>query len=177
MPIAPAADSVSGANQNSALGLGGQASGSNDVTFPVEIEITGDKEGLLLGGSARAEIVTAEAKDALNVPLDAVYGEDKDQKVLVLATDDAGATSGTVEERSVTTGASNDVDIAVTGGDLKPGDIVINWPDEYTDRIGETVDIADPNFDAEKVRQAREKKERTTATVTVTSTRRAAEGQ
>ena len=77
----------------------------------------------------------------------------------------------------MTTGASNDVDIAVTGGELKPGDIVINWPDEYTDRIGETVDIADPNFDAEKVRQAREKKERTTATVTVTSTRRAAEGQ
>lgn len=175
--IAPAADSVSGANQNPALGLGGQAGSSNDVTFPVEIEITGDKEGLLLGGSARAEIVTAEAKDALNVPLDAVYGEDKDQKVLVLATDDAGATSGTVEERSVTTGASNDVDIAVTGGELKPGDIVINWPDEYMDRIGDTVEISDPNFDTEKVRQAKEKKERTTATVTVTSTRRAAEGQ
>ena len=75
------------------------------------------------------------------------------------------------------TGASNDVDIAVTGGDLKPGDIVINWPDEYTGRIGEKVEINDPNFDGEKVREARENKERTTATVTVTSTRRAAEEQ
>lgn len=176
--IAPAADSVSGGNQNPALGgMGGQVSKSDEVTFPVEIEITGDKEGLLLGGSARAEIITAEAKDALSVPQDAVFGEDKDQKVLVLATDNDDATSGTVEERSVKTGAANDVDIAVTGGDLKPGDIVINWPDEYMDRIGDTVEISDPNFDTEKVRQAKEKKERTTATVTVTSTRRAAEGQ
>ena len=175
--IAPAADSVSGGNQNPAVEMGGQAAKSNEVTFPVEIEITGDKEGLLLGGSARAEIITAEAKDALNVPLDAVYGEDKDQKVLVLATDEDDATTGTVEERAVQTGASNDVDIAVTGGELKPGDIVINWPDEYTDRIGEKVEINDPNFDGEQVREAREERERTTATVTVTSTRRAAEGQ
>ena len=175
--IAPAADSVSGGNQNPAIEMGGQAAKSSEVTFPVEIEITGDKEGLLLGGSARAEIITAEAKDALNVPLDAVYGEDKDQKVLVLATEDDDATTGTVEERAVQTGASNDVDIAVTGGDLKPGDIVINWPDEYKDRVGDEVKITDPGFNADKVREARETKQRTTATVTVTSTRRAAEGQ
>ena len=177
--IAPASDSVaSGQNQGpQGMAMPQQGGKSNEVTFPVEIEITGDKEGLLLGGSARAEIITAEAKDALNVPLDAVYGEDNDKKVLVMATDGDDATSGSVEERSVKTGATNDVDIAVTGGDLKPGDIVINWPDEYKDRVGETVEITDPNFDAEKVRQAKESKERTTATVTTTSTRRAAEGQ
>ena len=176
--IAPASDSVASGNQNPMQGMQQQGNNkSSEVTFPVEIEVTGDKEGLLLGGSARAEIITAEAKDALNVPLDAVYGEDNDQKVLVLATDGDDATSGTVEERKVKTGASNDVDIAVTGGELKPGDIVINWPDEYQGRLGETVEITDPNFNAEQVRQAREKKERTTATVTVTSTRRAAEGQ
>ena len=176
--IAPASDSVASGNQNPMQGMQQQGNNkSSEVTFPVEIEVTGDKEGLLLGGSARAEIITAEAKDALNVPLDAVFGEDNDQKVLVLATDGDDATSGTVEERKVKTGASNDVDIAVTGGELKPGDIVINWPDEYQGRLGETVEITDPNFNAEQVRQAREKKERTTATVTVTSTRRAAEGQ
>lgn len=176
--IAPASDSVASGNQNPMQGMPQQGNNkSSEVTFPVEIEVTGDKEGLLLGGSARAEIITAEAKDALNVPLDAVYGEDNDQKVLVLATDGDDATSGTVEERKVKTGASNDVDVAVTGGELKPGDIVINWPDEYQGRLGETVEITDPNFNADQVRQAREKKERTTATVTVTSTRRAAEGQ
>lgn len=176
--IAPASDSVASGNQNPMQGMPQQGNNkSSEVTFPVEIEVTGDKEGLLLGGSARAEIITAEAKDALNVPLDAVYGEDNDQKVLVLATDGDDATSGTVEERKVKTGASNDVDVAVTGGELKPGDIVINWPDEYQGRLGESVEITDPNFNPDQVRQAREKKERTTATVTVTSTRRAAEGQ
>ena len=49
--------------------------------------------------------------------------------------------------------------------------------DRYQDRVGENVEITDPNFNPDQVRQAREKKERTTATVTVTSTRRAAEGQ
>ena len=176
--IAPASDSVASGNQNPMQGMPQQGNNkSNEVTFPVEIEVTGDKEGLLLGGSARAEIITAEAKDALNVPLDAVYGEGNDQKVLVLATDGDEATTGTVEERSVKTGASNDVDIAVTGGELKPGDVVINWPEEYQDRVGENVEITDPNFNPDQVREAREKKERTTATVTVTSTRRAAEGQ
>ena len=137
-------------------GGGGGSQGSSEVTFPVEIEITGNKEGLLLGGSARAEIVTAEAKDALNVPLDAVYEDGDTKKVLVMATDGDEATSGKIEERTVNTGASNDVDIAVTGGDLKAGDIVVNWPDEYRERIGETVSINDPGFSADKVREARD---------------------
>ena len=174
--IAPAADS-SAAQAQQLPGMGGESGGGasgGGVTFPVEIEVTGDREGLLLGGSVRAEIVTAEAADAISVPIDAVYGDDNDKKVLVLATDGDSA-KGTVEERSVKTGASNDVDTAVTGGDLKAGDIVINWPDEYQDRIGETVDITDPSFDPEKVREARDAKQPTTATVTVTSTRKAAE--
>ncbi len=152
--IAPAANEDGAPQMPGAQGGGSQ--GSSEVTFPVEIEITGDKEGLLLGGSARAEIITAEAKDALNVPLDAVYEDGDAKKVLVMATDGDEATSGKVEERTVKTGASNDVDIAVTGGDLKAGDIVVNWPDEYRERIGETVSINDPSFNPDKVREARD---------------------
>ena len=111
------------------------------------------------------------------MPLDAVMDNNGEKKVYVLATDGDDATTGKVEERAVKTGAENDVDVAVTGGDLKPGDIVINWPDEYKDRVGDEVKITDPGFNADKVREARETKQRTTATVTVTSTRRAAEGQ
>lgn len=175
--VAPAAEAPAG-GQAAQLGAGGSGEkGKSDVTFPVEIEITGDKEGLLLGGSARAEIITAESKGALSVPLDAVMDNNGEKKVYVLATDGDDATTGKVEERAVKTGAENDVDVAVTGGDLKPGDIVINWPDEYKDRVGDEVKITDPGFNADKVREARETKQRTTATVTVTSTRRAAEGQ
>ena len=173
--IAPAANSDS---QNSAAAAAvamGQGKESDTVTFPVEIEVTGDTQGLLLGGTVRAEIITAESKNALNVPVDAVYDDGGQKKVLVLATGNDSDRSGKVEERTVETGTSNDVDVAVTGGDLKAGDIVINWPDDYRDRMGQKVEITDSGFDPSAVEQARKTKERTTATVTVTSTRRASE--
>ena len=89
------------------------------------------------------------------MPRDAVFDAAGDKgKVLVLTAGEDGR-EGIVEERSVTTGASNDVDIAVTGGGLKPGDIVINWPDDYRGRVGETLAIDDPKFDPAQVDAAR----------------------
>lgn len=173
--ISPAGNSGGGGGMDPAAMMGGAggAGGSDGSTvmFPVEIEVTGDKEGLLLGGSVRAEIITAETDKALNVPLDAVYEDGGKDKVLVLAADGDDAGSGKVEEREVKTGTANDVDIAITGGDLKAGDIVINWPEEYRDRIGETVSITDPSFDPGAVEDAKNTKGSSTATVTVTSTR------
>lgn len=173
--IAPAANSDSQNSAAAAAAAMGQGKESDTVTFPVEIEVTGDTQGLLLGGTVRAEIITAESKNALNVPVDAVYDDGGQKKVLVLATGNDSDRSGKVEERTVETGTSNDVDVAVTGGDLKAGDIVINWPDDYRDRMGQKVEITDSGFDPSAVEQARKTKERTTATVTVTSTRRASE--
>ncbi|WP_342320024.1 efflux RND transporter periplasmic adaptor subunit [Corynebacterium mayonis] len=130
----------------------GQRKGDGgSVTFPIEIEVEGNKDGLLLGGSVRAEIITEETPQALSIPRDAVV----DGKVLVLAGSEDG-TSGTIEERKVDTGAANEVDIAVISGELKAGDIVINWPDKYRDRLGEKVDIEDPYFDPEDVKRARD---------------------
>lgn len=148
--------------------------GDAGVVFPVEIEVTGNTDGLLLGGSARAEIITQESDDALNIPVDAVFEEDGEKKVLVLATDNDEARSGQVTERIVETGASNDIDVAVTGGELEAGDIVITWPEDYMSRVGETVEITDSGFDPADVAAARDggeqDRERTTTTVTVTST-------
>ena len=44
------------------------------------------------------------------------------------------------------TGVKNDTDIAVTSGELKEGDVVIAWPEDFRDRVGETVKISDENF-------------------------------
>lgn len=118
------------------------------VTFPVDIEVTGNKDGLLLGGSARAEIITDETPDALSIPRDAVFDDGAEKKVLVLNTED-GQKRGTVEERVVNTAVANEVDVAVTGGDLRAGDIVINWPDQYRDRVGDTLSVTDENFSPE----------------------------
>ena len=171
--ISPAAGQGGGGEGQNLPGMGGMGGDAGGgVTFPVEIEVTGNTEGLLLGGSARAEIITQESDKAISVPLDAVYEDEGTKKVLVLATGD-GERSGTLEEREVTTGTENDIDVAITGGDLKPGDIVINWPEDFRDRVGEKVDITDDGFDPADVDKARDSSKRTTATVTVTSTRAA----
>lgn len=164
------ASAASGAEAAAALSAGGSGGGSS-VMFPVEIEVTGDKEGLLLGGSVRAEIITEEAKNSINIPRDAVYDENK---VLVLATENPGDTSGVVEECTVKTGAKNDVDVAVTGGELKPGDIVINWPENFKDKVGTTVKVNDDNFDPEQVRNAKEKKPTSSTAATTPATSSAA---
>ena len=125
-------------------GGGGQNSKKDTgISFPVEIEVTGDTKGLRLGGSARVEIITEEDRDHLSIPRDAVYDENK---VLVLNRANKDATEGTIEERTVKTGVKNDTDIAVTSGDLKEGDIVIAWPDDFRGRVGETLSINDENF-------------------------------
>lgn len=145
--IAPMAD---GADEGAAAAARAMQGGGQDnkkdtgVSFPVEIEVTGDTKGLRLGGSARVEIITDEDRDHLSIPRDAVYDNDK---VLVLNRADKEATEGTIEERTVKTGVKNDTDIAVTGGEVKEGDVVIAWPDEFRDRVGEKVSIADENFD------------------------------
>lgn len=164
------ASAGSGAEAAAAMSAGGSGGGSS-VTFPVEIEVTGDKEGLLLGGSVRAEIITEEAKNSINIPRDAVYDENK---ILVLATENPGDTSGVVEERTVKTGAKNDVDVAVTGGELKPGDIVINWPENFKDKVGSTVKVNDENFDPEQVKDAKDKKPTGSAAPTTPATSSAA---
>lgn len=113
------------------------------ISFPVEIEVTGDTKGLRLGGSARVEVITEEDRGQLSIPLDAVYDENK---ILVLNRANKDATEGTIEERTVKTGVKNDTDIAVTSGELKEGDVVIAWPEDFRDRVGETVTISDENF-------------------------------
>ena len=90
------------------------------------------------------EIVTEEDRDHLSIPRDAVYDENK---VLVLNRANQDATEGTIEERTVKTGVKNDTDISVTSGELKEGDVVIAWPEDFRGRVGETVTISDENFD------------------------------
>lgn len=155
--IAPMADGAGAAVDPAgaaARAMRGGPSGGGEkdtgVNFPVEVEVTGDTEGLRLGGSARVEIITEEDRGSLSVPRDAVYtdgeGDKAAKKVLVVARENEEATSGTIEERTVKTGISNDTDTAVTGGDLEPGDVVIAWPDDFRDRVGEDVDITDEGF-------------------------------
>lgn len=115
----------------------GATAGATDVTFPVEIEITGGNE-LLLGASAKAQIIRSEAHDVIAVPRDAVFKNDQGKSVVLVLSGTGG--SGTIEEREVATGTANDFDISVTSG-LEDGDRVISNPQKYREKVGSTAKI------------------------------------
>lgn len=128
MPASTGSDSSSG---------GGAAAGSTDVTFPVEIEITGGDE-LRLGSSAKAQIIRSEARDTIAVPRDAVYTNDAGKTAVLVLTGDGG--SGTIEEREVETGSSNDFDTSISKG-LEEGDRVITSAEKYRNKVGTTAKV------------------------------------
>ena len=135
--VASIADSVQQANTEAAAA--GMAAGSSP-TFTVTIEVTGDRDGLYLGSSVKASIITAEEESSLAVPLDAVYTNDLgSESVVVAVPNDDG--SFTLEERSVETGLANEFDIAITGGDVVSGDMVLTYGEAYRYRVGETVTL------------------------------------
>lgn len=139
--VASIADSAQQAGSEAAgvSAAGGVGTGGSP-TFTVTIEVTGDREGLYLGSSVKANIITAEEADSLAVPVDAVYTNDLGAKSVVVAVPQDGGTY-TLEERTVETGLANDIDIAITGGELAEGDMVLTYGENYRHRVGETVTL------------------------------------
>lgn len=135
--VASIADSAQQTNPEAAAA--GMAGGGSP-TFTVTIEVTGNRDGLYLGSSVKASIITAEEESSLAVPLDAVYTNDLgSESVVVAVPNDDG--SFTLEERSVETGLANEFDIAITGGDVASGDMVLTYGEAYRHRVGETVTL------------------------------------
>lgn len=129
--------SMSAATGSDSSSGGGAAAGSTDVTFPVEIEITGGDE-LRLGSSAKAQIIRSETRDTIAVPRDAVYTNDAGKPAVLVLTGDGG--SGTIEEREVETGSSNDFDTSISKG-LEEGDRVITSAEKYRNKVGTTAKV------------------------------------
>lgn len=103
------------------------SSSSTRTEYPIEIEVTGDREGLNLGASAKLRVTTQEINNALVIPTDSIAGEEGDKYVFVL-TDE-----GTVERRAVETGFGTTVNTEITGGELKTGEKVLLQPSRYSD--------------------------------------------
>lgn len=139
--VASIADSATAAG----TGMGAESAAlpgavSGDPTFTVKIEVIGDREGLYLGGSVKAQIVTSEEAATLSVPVDAVYTNDAGTEAVVVAVpNDDG--SYLLEERAVETGLANEVDIAITGGDLADGDMVLTPGENYRYMLGSSVTL------------------------------------
>nr|WP_227659089.1 MULTISPECIES: efflux RND transporter periplasmic adaptor subunit [unclassified Corynebacterium] len=124
--------------QEDQSGLASASGGSGaKVTFPVEIAVTGDTEGLRMGASARVKILQEIAKDAMTVPAEAVFTNDDGTQVVLVVSRDSR-----VVEREVQTGETDGYLIAVTGGDLKVSDQVILQPINFQNLEGKKVTVS-----------------------------------
>ena len=141
----PSGGAQGGGGASAAAGAGGaggggaSGSGTQKVTFPIEIEVTGERQGLLIGGTAKAQVITEKKANVLTVPRDAVFTHDKGEQCVLVVAEDSGLK--VVAERKVKVGSANDVDTIISGGDLKSGDTVLSNPDSYRSLVGQQVKL------------------------------------
>lgn len=141
----PSGGAQGGGGASAAAGAGGaggggaSGSGTQKVTFPIEIEVTGERQGLLIGGTAKAQVITEKKANVLTVPRDVVFTNDKGEQCVLVVAEDSGLK--VVAERKVKVGSANDVDTIISGGDLKSGDTVLSNPDSYRSLVGQQVKL------------------------------------
>ena len=141
----PSGGAQGGGGASAAAGAGGaggggaSGSGTQKVTFPIEIEVTGERQGPLIGGTAKAQVITEKKANVLTVPRDAVFTNDKGEQCVLVVAEDSGLK--VVAERKVKVGSANDVDTIISGGDLKSGDTVLSNPDSYRSLVGQQVKL------------------------------------
>ena len=102
---------------------GEEKSGSTERVIPTTVQVTGDNKGLIAGINAKAEILIAESKNAMTIPLECLV-ENADGSTQVLRVN----SQGIIEVIPVETGVENDISIEVISDRLQPGDQVVISP-------------------------------------------------
>ena len=97
-------------------------------SFGAKVVVNGDSEGLLIGISAKVEIVISEKNNVYTVPRDAV-GTAEDGSSYVLRKTGGEGVDMTFEEVPVTTGDTNDFYVEISGSDLNDGDVIRSTAD------------------------------------------------
>ena len=92
-------------------------------SFGATVVVNGDADGLLIGISAKVEIVISEKDNVFTVPRDAVGTADDGSSYVLRKTGGEGVDM-TFEQVSVTTGDTNDFYVEITGSDLNEGDVI-----------------------------------------------------
>ena len=91
-------------------------------SFGATVTVNGQDSGLLIGISAKVEIVISEKDDVFTVPRD--VGTNEDGTAYVLRRTGGEGIDMTFEEVAVTEGDTNDYYVEITGDDLHEGDII-----------------------------------------------------
>ena len=92
-------------------------------SFGAKVVVNGDADGLLIGISAKVEIIISEKDNVFIVPRDAVGTADDGSSYVLRKTGGEGVDM-TFEQVTVTTGDTNDFYVEITGSDLQEGDVI-----------------------------------------------------
>lgn len=92
-------------------------------SFGATVTINGQDSGLLIGISAKVEIIVNEKDNVFTVPRDAV-GTNDDGSTYVLRKTGGEGVDMTFEQVTVTEGDKNDYYVEITGDDLNEGDVI-----------------------------------------------------
>lgn len=124
-------------------------------TFGAKVTVSGEDTGLLIGISAKVEIVVSEKQGVFSVPRDAV-GTAEDGSSYVLRKTGGEGVNSTFEEVTVTTGEGNDYYIEISGEELSEGDVIRSSADltQGIETAGESEADAMQQADAVPMQQA-----------------------
>ena len=96
--------------------------------IPTVIRLTESNDALIAGINAKAEIIIAEAADALTVPIEAVLDNGDGTGTVMRVKED-----NTVEALTVELGLENDLNVQLISSALQPGDLLILNPEGVTE--------------------------------------------
>lgn len=124
-------------------------------TFGAKVTVSGEDTGLLIGISAKVEIVISEKQGVFSAPRDAV-GTAEDGSSYVLRKTGGEGVNSTFEEVTVTTGEGNDYYIEISGEELSEGDVIRSSADltQGIETAGESEADAMQQADAVPMQQA-----------------------
>lgn len=92
-------------------------------SFGATVTVNGQDTGLLIGISAKVEIIISEKDNVFTVPRDAV-GTNEDGTTYVLRKTGGEGVDMTFEQVTVTEGEANDYYVEITGSDLAEGNVI-----------------------------------------------------
>lgn len=116
----------------------GQTDVTGEAVFAAEVEVTSKDTGLRIGMEAQLDYILAEASHVLAVPYDAVY-QDETGQTCVLAALEQEDGHYLIQSLPVTTGMDDDLDMVITGPEIREGLRVIHDPDRYLELLGQSV--------------------------------------
>lgn len=111
---------------------------TTDAQFAAEVEVCATDTGLLIGMEAQLDFVLGEASQVLTVPYSAVYKNQQNQTCVITLTQQEDETY-LLQETAVQTGMSDDLDIVISGSEIREGVRVLNDPDAYRQYIGKNL--------------------------------------